>query len=84
MSDAITVAIIAGVFSLISAFIAAYTATSKSTSEMRVNQAVTNTKIDALKDEVKEHNGFAKRMPVLESQVESISNRLKTVEEKVG
>lgn len=84
MPDVVIVAIITGFFSLISAFIAAYAATNKTANEMRVNQAVTNTKIDALKDEVKEHNGFARRMPALEEQMKHFSERLSIIEKKVG
>lgn len=34
------------------------------------NQAVTETKLDELTREVREHNGFAKRMPVVEEQIQ--------------
>ena len=36
------------------------------------NQAVTETKLDELTREVREHNGFAKRMPVVEEQIKVI------------
>ena len=39
-------------------------------------QAVTDTKIEELTREVREHNGFAKRMPVVEEQVKVINHRL--------
>ena len=39
-------------------------------------QAVTDTKLEELTREVREHNGFAKRMPVVE-------NRLDTIEKKI-
>lgn len=84
MPDVIWVAVITGIFGVISAFIAAYAATSKSTGEMRVNQAVTDTKIDALANEVREHNNFARRIPVLETRLENIDNRLKALERKAG
>lgn len=84
MSDIVLVAIIGGIFSIITAFIAAYSATHKTVIEMRVNQAVTNTKIDSLKDEVREHNNFAKRMPALEEQIHGLDGRLKALERKAG
>lgn len=83
MPDVIWVAVITGIFGVISAFIAAYAATSKSTGEMRVNQAVTDTKIDALANEVREHNNFARRIPVIENKIEALDSRVKVLERKV-
>jgi len=82
MSDVVLTAIITGIFSIITAFIAAYTATHKTANEMRINQAVTNTKIDLLKDEVQKHNNFAMRMPAVEEQLRGLDARLKTLERK--
>lgn len=45
------------------------------------NQAVTETKLDELTREVREHNGFAKRMPVVEEQM-VINHRLLNLERK--
>lgn len=44
------------------------------------HQAVTDTKIDELTREVREHNNFARRMPVLEERVSAISERLGNLE----
>ena len=38
------------------------------------SQAVTDTKIEELTREVREHNNFAKRVPLLEQQVQDIRN----------
>ena len=46
------------------------------------NQAVTETKLDELTREVREHNGFAKRMPVVEEQIKVINHRLLDLERK--
>lgn len=40
--------------------------------ELAVTQAVTDTKIEELTREVREHNNFAKRMPVVESEIKHI------------
>ena len=37
-------------------------------------QAITDTKLDELTREVREHNGFAKRMPVVEEQIKVINH----------
>lgn len=39
-------------------------------------QAVTETKIEELTREVRKHNGFAERMPVLEEKIKVINQRL--------
>jgi hypothetical protein len=45
------------------------------------NQAVTETKLDELTREVREHNGFARRMPVVEEQIKVINHRINDLEE---
>lgn len=44
-------------------------------------QAVTDTKIDELTREVREHNNFARRMPVVEEQIKVINHRLQDLED---
>ena len=44
-------------------------------------QAVTETKIEELTREVREHNNFAKRMPVVEEQIKVINHRIEDLEE---
>lgn len=39
-------------------------------------QAVTDTKIEELTREVREHNNFAKRMPVVENEIKYIKERI--------
>lgn len=46
------------------------------------SQAITETKLDELTREVREHNGFAKRMPVVEEQIKVINHRLSDLERK--
>ena len=43
-------------------------------------QAVADTKIDELTREVREHNNFAKRMPVVEEQIKVINHRISDLE----
>jgi hypothetical protein len=42
--------------------------------EFKVTQAVTDTKIEELTREVREHNNFAKRMPVVENEIQHIKS----------
>ena len=43
-------------------------------------QAVTEARLDELTREVREHNNFARRMPVVEEQIEVINHRLQDLE----
>lgn len=44
------------------------------------NQAVTDTKLDELTREVREHNNFARRMPVVEADIKRINARIEHLE----
>ena len=46
------------------------------------SQAVTETRLEELTREVREHNGFARRMPVVEEQIKVINHRLSDLEKK--
>lgn len=67
--ESILVALVSGAITLCGVLIA----NSKS-------QAVTETRLDELTREVREHNNFAKRMPVVEEQVKVINHRLADLE----
>ena len=45
------------------------------------SQAVTETKIDELTREVREHNNFARRVPVLEEQMKVANHRIEDLEQ---
>lgn len=66
MSDTIITALITGAITLLGVLIS----NSKS-------QAVTDTKLEELTREVREHNGFARRMPVVEEQIKEIKGEVK-------
>ena len=71
--ESIITAIITGILTLLGVLIA----NGKS-------QAVTETKLDELTREVREHNGFARRMPVVEEQIRVINHRLSDLEHGGG
>ncbi len=83
MSEAIIVALITGGLSVLGVVISNISSNRKMQSEIEKQQAVTDTKIDELTREVREHNGFAKRMPVVEEQIKVINHRIKDIEEEV-
>ena len=47
-------------------------------------QAITDTKLDELTREVREHNDFARRVPVVEEQIKVINHRIKDLEDNEG
>lgn len=47
---------------------------------LETSQAVTDCKIEELTREVREHNNFARRMPVVEEQIKVINHRIKDLE----
>lgn len=76
MTDAVIVAVITGACSLIGAFLTGQMTARKSAHTMEINQAVTNERIDELTREVRAHNNFAQRMPVVETEIEEIKRRI--------
>ena len=80
MSESIIVALITGGLSLAGVVITCLITARKTEKASAVAQAVTDTKIDELTREVRLHNGFAQRMPVVEEQIKVINNRIKDLE----
>lgn len=84
MSDGIIVAVITGVFTLIGTIITVIVGMSKANKNIEIVQAVTNTKLDALTEEVRKHNNFAQRVPVVEANIEALARRVDNIETRVG
>jgi len=80
MSESILVAIITGGLSLAGVVITCLATARKTEKATAVSQAVTETKIDELTREVRQHNGFAQRMPVVEHEIKVINHRLSALE----
>ena len=87
MTETIIVALITGGLSLVGVVVTCLATNRKTQSdikeelkashakiqeEFRVAQAVTDTKIEELTREVREHNNFAKRMPVVENEIKHL------------
>ena len=69
--DAIIAAVISGAVTLLASLIA----------DSR-SRAITDTKLEELTREVREHNSFARRMPVVEEQIKVINHRIADLEEE--
>ena len=80
MSEAILTAIITGGLSLMGVVITCLATARKNENALRTLQAVTDTKLEELTREVREHNHFARRMPVVEEQIKVINHRISDLE----
>ena len=80
MSEAIIVALITGLLSLAGAVISNLATARKNAAVLQTQQAVTDTKIEDLTREVRTHNHFAQRMPVVEEQIKVINHRIHDLE----
>lgn len=78
----IIIALITGGMSLVGVVISNNHNNAKLQNKLETAQAVTDCKIDELRREVREHNNFARRMPVVEEQIKVINHRIKDLEEK--
>lgn len=80
--ESIIAAAITGVLALIGVIISNNQANKKTEAQLDKNQAITDTKLEALTREVREHNDFAKRIPVIEEQIKATNRRIDGLEKK--
>ncbi len=80
MSETVLTALITGGLSLIGVVVTCLATARRSENNMRISQAITDTKLEELTRAVQEHNGFARRMPVVEEQIKVINHRLSDLE----
>ncbi len=79
--EGILSAVITGVLALAGVVITNITGSRRMQHQLEQAQAVTDTKLDTLAREVREHNGFARRMPVVEEQIKVINHRIQDLEQ---
>ena len=84
MSEAIIVAIITGGLSLIGAIVSNNRTAQSMDAKLDKQQAVTETKLEELTREVRAHNNFAQRVPVLEEQIKVAKHRIEDLEKERG
>ena len=78
--ESILPSIITGVLALIGVIISNISSNKQVENKLITAQAVTDQKIVALTEEVRKHNNFATRVPVLEANMQSIEHRLENLE----
>ena len=80
MTEAIIVALITGGLSLLGVIITSNKTTKEVETRLEKQQAVTDTKLEELTREVRAHNNFAQRVPVLEEQMKVANHRIADLE----
>lgn len=80
MTEGIIIAIITGAFSFGASVLANMSSNKKLINDFKLevtkSQAITDTKLEELTREVREHNNFAKRMPVVEEGIENLKEKV--------
>lgn len=83
MTNEVLVALITGGLAFLGVIVTNIGNNRKMQKEIEKNQAVTDTKIEELTREVRQHNNFAQRVPVLENKVSVADHRIKDLEDRL-
>ena len=82
--ESIITACITGGLALVGIIITNISSNKTIETKLGTAQAVMNTKLDMLTEEVRKHNNFATRMPVVEEQIKVINHRIEDLERASG
>ena len=80
MLESVVVALITGGLSLIGVIVSVSASSSKTQAEFKATQAVMETKINELTREVREHNDFAHKIPVMQEQIKNLNDKVSVME----
>lgn len=80
MNDSVIVALVTAGAAILSNVILSNRNSREIDHKLETHQAVTDTKLDELTREVREHNNFARRMPVVEEQIKVANHRIDDLE----
>jgi len=82
MMHSVIAAIITGTLALVGVILTNVSSNRRVETKLEKSQAVTDTKLEELTREVREHNHFAQRVPVLEEKLRTLEHRIKSLENK--
>ena len=82
MDVAIITSIISALVTIFTVILNSKATENKITAELKINQAVTDERINNLIEEVRKHNAFAQKIPVLEEQIKVANNRIDRLENR--
>ena len=77
MSAEIIVALISGIVTVVATVLTIIGSNKRTQNLLQINQAVTETRLDNLTEEVRKHNNFAERIPQLETRIDYIEKDIK-------
>lgn len=80
----VIIAIITGAFSVVTVIITSFASSRKLQQQLEISQAVTNTKLENLTSEVRAHNGFANRIPVIEEKYNAMEKQIEKLEKIIS
>ena len=80
MNDAVLSALITGGLALAGVIVTVWAGNSRLQHKIELSQAVTDTRLEELTREVREHNNFARRVPVMEEQLKVVNHRITDLE----
>ena len=84
MSDVIIAGLIAAASAIVVQLLAGRAQSKSIYAELDKNAAVTNTKLEELTREVRAHNGFAQKIPVIEEQIKVANHRIDDLERRTA
>ena len=82
MNSAVIAALISGAATILVTIITVISTNAKTRSEIKTQLAVQETKLSTLTEEVRHHNDFASRIPVLEEKVDALAGRVTNLERR--
>ena len=82
--ESILVALITGGLSLLGVIYSTNRTAQSMDAKLDKQQAVTETKLEELTREVRAHNNFAQRVPVMEEQIKVVNHRIADLEQQKG
>ena len=78
--EEIIIAVISAAGSIAAVVITSEASSRKMQQQLEISQAVTNAKLEALTNEVRAHNNFAQRIPVIEEKIAVANHRIDDLE----
>ena len=84
MEPSVIVAVVTGIASVAAVVITNNKSNMERDNKADIERAVTNEKLDELTREVRRHNGFAERIPILEERTTTLTKRVTNLEQKKG
>jgi len=82
--EGIIASLITGGLALLGVIITNIMSNRKIENQLDKQQGITDTKLEELTREVRAHNNFAQRVPVIEEQIKVVNHRVEDLEKKIG